>query len=210
MQQLETELKLSTSEHDLNLLKNHPFIQQYAVATPESYWLKSIYFDTENLILLKHGYVLRIRDANGQYQQTIKTALSETEGALHRRYEWNSIVSSMTPDLTVIEDEKFQNLCEKNLIETSLKPLFTTAFTRTAWLISPFDHCEIELSLDTGSVYTDMGEDVICEVELELFKGETEMLFEFAKKLEQIATLTPETISKAEKGFNLLRKQGKL
>lgn len=208
MENLEIELKLATLPESLEVIEQADFLKQYAIKPPESYPLKSIYFDTEQLELLQLGYVVRVRLYQGQYLQTIKSANSKSEGALHQRQEWHHEVAKMQPDFSAFPDPNVRKSMLEIAARNHIKALFTTHFTRTAWILSPKAGVEIELALDQGEVYTETQREPICEIELELFKGEPDDLFELAEHLKEIAQVWPESVNKAERGFRLLNRKG--
>lgn len=198
----ETELKLSVPADQIEQLKSHPFWQEHAAQLSETLHLGNTYFDTPDLRLNQAKVALRIREVNGQYIQTLKTR-GESINGLTRRGEWEwplntnelngQVLTTVWPtELTDISIEK-------------LKPLFTTDFYRTRWLLiwqSPF--ARVEAALDQGAVKSGNGSSPICELELELIEGGESALMEIASALQHFFELRPSDQSKAEKGFKLI------
>jgi triphosphatase len=67
---LETELKLSVAAEDLDALKNHPIFRSRKLSAKSE--LVSIYFDTKDRVLNRHGLSFRLRRKGEQLCQTIK------------------------------------------------------------------------------------------------------------------------------------------
>ncbi|USE37078.1 CYTH domain-containing protein [Endozoicomonas sp. SCSIO W0465] len=203
----ETELKLSVPAHQIELLKSHPFWQEHAIKPPETLHLGNTYFDTPDLRLNQAKVALRIREVNGQYIQTLKTQALKTRGesvnGLTRRGEWewplsvNGLNGQVLPALWPAE--------LSDISVAQLKPLFTTDFYRTRWLLvwqSPF--ARVEAALDRGSVKSGNNSSPICELELELIEGDESALIAISNVLKCLFELTPSDQSKAEKGFKLI------
>ena len=66
--------------------------------------------------------------------------------------------------------------------------------------------CLMEIAIDTGSIVTDMGEESILELEIELFAGDVKVMKDLGKKLAEKYGLTPESQSKLGRGLRLLGK----
>ncbi|MCY4125050.1 MAG: CYTH domain-containing protein, partial [Pseudomonas sp.] len=94
-----------------------------------------------------------------------------------------------------------------DLDKKTIKPLFTTDFTREyaeiAWGRGKAK-VVIEAALDQGFVIAGKRKEAICELELELREGEPAALLELAAELTTSVALMPCDISKAERGYRLL------
>jgi triphosphatase len=66
---LEIELKLEIDPRDLQLIGQDPLL---AGAESRSNQQLTIYYDTPETKLKKHGFTLRVRSAGGRFTQTIK------------------------------------------------------------------------------------------------------------------------------------------
>ncbi|MGD9108270.1 MAG: CYTH domain-containing protein [Gammaproteobacteria bacterium] len=195
----EIELKFIIKPTEIVKFNKHLLIQQYL---QQQYQLKleNIYFDTPNLALKKKNYALRIRKYGNHILQTLKTD-QKINNELHERQEWEYEIKTeqIYPNQFPAEIQKWL----KPLIN-QLKPIFTTNFERKIWLIKLEDKTIIELALDQGQIKADDKTLPICEIELELKQGELESMLQFAQKLQQDIKLTPEKVSKAERGYELL------
>ncbi len=165
--------------------------------------LANDYFDSENLDLRKMDIGLRIRSQAHQYEQTIKTAGKVISG-LHQRPEYNVDIESNHLALALFPEHIWPENLDVNALQEKLQVIFTTNFTRQAWLISQ-DNSVIELALDRGSINTASSQQalVISELEIELVKGEQKALFNLAEQLKAIVNIEPGNLSKAARGYAL-------
>ena len=164
--------------------------------------LSNHYFDTPELNLRRHDMGLRVREVQGQFEQTIKTS-GKVLGGLHQRPEYNYPISQNLPDLNMFPAALWGKNQSIDAIQSQLLAIFTTNFTRNIWLITYPNGCEIELVYDEGEVCGDGRVEPIKEIELELFKGTTDDLFILAKELFDILKLRPGIKSKAAIGYGL-------
>ena len=67
-------------------------------------------------------------------------------------------------------------------LQPRLQPLFTTHFQREIWLITT-GNSEIEVAFDQGEVTAGDLSEPLCEIELELKRGERQDLLAFAQQL---------------------------
>src|SRR5262249_35968750 len=84
-----------------------------------------------------------------------------------------------------------------------LLPLFETRIQRTVYPIRNGES-EIELTIDKGKIEAGGKSSPLCEVELELKRGEIDDLFETARKLAKEVPLQLAVSSKAERGYSLI------
>jgi triphosphatase len=180
------------------LLKAEKLINTYSEKV-----LINDYFDTADLALRQMDFGLRIRNREGQFEQTIKTAGKVVSG-LHQRPEYNVDIKSNNLNLALFPQHIWPENVDTTLLEAKLGILFSTNFTRQAWLIHYGDSI-IELALDRGIINTDACTKSldICELEIELVKGEQSALFALAEQLKTITSLEPGNLSKAARGYTL-------
>jgi triphosphatase len=194
---MEIELKLLIHPDDAPALRRHPLLR---AAKPVVRRLLSVYFDTPDLFLRRRAVALRVRRVAGRWVQTVKSE-GTVQGGLHQRPEWEAAVAKGEPDLSRVADPDLRATLSKAEAR-GLQPAFTTAFRRTAWMLS-FAGSQIELSLDQGEVSADAGSLPISEIELELKQGEPASLYELALRLQEEIPLRLENQSKAERGYLL-------
>jgi inorganic triphosphatase YgiF len=170
--------------------------------------LDNIYFDTPDLALSQSKSALRLRRTPAGWLQTFKT-LGTAQDGLHVRHEWEMPVAGEELDLERLPDE-----CDAMGIAHVLRnaapaliALFRTNFTRTSWLLHS-EHASIEIAIDQGEIVADVNGDIrrapISEIELELKRGDAAALHIFAAQLAaHIPGLTPDDVSKAQRGYEL-------
>lgn len=199
---METELKLSLSEPDLQRLLNHPLL----AATGSTQRLLNTYFDTPDLSLQHRRMALRERLAGDQWLLTVKTA-GRSENGLSRRQEWEALTTPGALQFdTLIDDAALA--AELMAMRPHLKALFCTDFERQRWVVTHAD-AQIEVALDQGRIHvpgTDLSEPLL-ELELELLSGPESALLALADVLRQtpqgLVALTPSDSSKAQRGMAL-------
>lgn len=190
----EIELKLSIAETSVNDFLS---LELLSGCSAQTFLLENTYFDTNGFDLSASGSALRVRKTQQGYVQTLKTRGQNVSG-LHRRDEWEMPIEGSELDLTLFPKGAFPASVDPD----SLKPMFTTHFDRTCWLIKQ-GGSEIELVLDSGEVKAASGVDSILELELELKSGKVSDLFALALEISKRIPLMPSDISKAERGYRL-------
>ena len=199
---METELKLSLSEPDLQRLLNHPLL----TATSSRQRLLNTYFDTPDLALQHRRMAVRERLAGDQWLLTVKTA-GRSENGLSRRQEWEAPTTPGALQFAMLVDDAAL-VAELMAMRPRLKALFCTDFERQRWVVTHAD-AQIEVALDQGRIHvpgTDLSEPLL-ELELELLSGPESALLALADVLRQtpqgLVALTPSDASKAQRGMAL-------
>lgn len=199
---METELKLSLSEPDLQRLLNHPLL----TATSSTQRLLNTYFDTPDLALQHRRMAVRERLAGDQWLLTVKTA-GRSENGLSRRQEWEAPTTPGALQFAMLIDDAAL-ATDLMAMRPRLKALFCTDFERQRWVVTHAD-AQIEVALDQGRIHvpgTDLSEPLL-ELELELLSGPESALLALADVLRQtpqgLVALTPSDASKAQRGMAL-------
>lgn len=163
-----------------------------------SMMLANCYYDTPSQDLKRARIALRVRRAGSQWIQTLKTAGSVDANGISTRGEWEwELPSSELNTHLVLEYLPAQ-------IETAaLRPLFTTDFKRTTWLVD-YEGASIEVALDQGEIFAAPKRVPISEVELELKVGDKSGLLALAEVLQASIDMQVSTVSKAERAQQLL------
>lgn len=198
----ELELKLALPAQQAERLRRHPALRPISPHRAVIAELDAIYFDTPDLALQARGVAVRLREAAGQWVQTVK-GRGDTAGALHRRSEWETPSEGAGLDFSAIDDPGLRRLLNAPGIGDRLQPVFRTRFRRWARLLVLPDGTRIELALDEGTIEAGKHQAAISEVELELKSGRPAALFELALALQHDVALSPEPRSKAERGYRL-------
>ena len=199
----EIELKLRLSPQQARRLPHHPLL---AGAAPQKFKLFNTYYDTPDFALLQRGIALRLRRKGwALWLMTVKTGAAAV-GGLAQRSEWEAPTQPGVFDFAIVTDEALRDFLLAQ--QERLQPVFTTDFTRSAWLIEQ-GGARIELALDRGTISAPQGEqaprsEALCEVELELLDAASpDPLFSVAIALAGDLILHPEVASKAERGYAL-------
>ncbi len=163
------------------------------------------YFDTPDLQLRKWNMGLRVRNDDGEREQTIKTAGSVI-GGIHSRPEFNVAIEQDEPDLTLFSEKMWPELSKVSSVQSELLCLFNTDFVRQIWHIY-IDDSLVELALDVGQVSVKREGEVIsepiCELEFELMAGETSALIQLGLLVAEQIPVRLGKASKAQRGYRL-------
>src|SRR5262245_43380608 len=197
----EIELKLEVPAQGLARLSRSSLLKGSARVTRKPATLVSVYFDTDKLKLRDKGLSLRVRRIGRRHVQTIKQESGE-KTALFDRNEWERDIGGKQPDLDATQDTALQPLLGKKL-RRGLKPVFETRVRRTVYPIRQ-EGSEIELTIDKGKVEAGRRSAPLCEVELELKRGESADLFKIARALAEEVPVRLAVKSKAERGYALI------
>ena len=84
-----------------------------------------------------------------------------------------------------------------------LVPVFTTRFKRETCVLSPREGVRVLAMIDSGNIEAKGQSRPLCELELELVEGDPRDLYALALQLAESLPLTPENVSKAERGYRL-------
>lgn len=166
--------------------------------------LVSTYFDTAELYLVSQGVGLRMRQSDGDWMQTVKTS-GHVQNGLHQREEWEHTLDGAEWDLAKLKQTPLAVIIENVAIWSKIGPVFTTDFERKTLQLRTEDGSIIELAYDRGRVIAGELTQAIHEIELELKAGNVEHLNVLANELQQQLSLSPNDISKAKMGYQLIR-----
>jgi inorganic triphosphatase YgiF len=193
----EVELKLEVPDHSLHRLARSSLLQAARKKPSKAATLVSVYFDTDKLKLRNKGLSLRVRRIGRRHVQTIKQETGES-AVLFARNEWEHQIGGSQPEFDVAQDGAL-----KPVFRRGLKPIFETRVRRTVYPIQSGDS-EIELTVEKGKVEAGRHSSPLCEVELELKRGESAELFKLARTLAEEVPLQLAVKSKAERGYALI------
>jgi triphosphatase len=172
--------------------------------------LENIYFDTPECALAQIKSAVRVRKTAQGWLQTFKAGGGASQG-LHSRHEWEMPIGGprLEPAALLAACADHPAALVLGLALPQLQALFHTDFSRRLWNI---EHAgaRIEVALDQGQVSAERDgqkrSTPICEIELELKHGETSALHSLAELLRaQVPSLTPDDVSKAQRGYQLVR-----
>ncbi len=136
--------------------------------------LKNRYFDTPQNALANARAALRIRDNNGQCEQTLKTRGTSVAG-LQQRGEWNWSLNADQLDLSLLQQDEVAAHWPAGVQASELAEIFATGKKSVP----------------------------LCELELELQQGDAAVLWQLLQQLSEQVPLWLSDVSKAERGYRL-------
>ncbi|MDY0874315.1 CYTH and CHAD domain-containing protein [Dongia rigui] len=202
MKNRELELKLSLPDGGDGLRPTALRRLIGAAKAAQSQELETTYFDTPDGWLKRHGMALRIRRIGKRRIQTLKVP-GDTVDGLQSYIEFDAEIKAARPQIEAIADQKLRRRFEKERIFDNIRPLFTTRFERSAWLIKRGDS-EIEVAFDRGSINARAARVPIGEIELELKAGDPAELFTCAERLVEDLPARLGLSTKAARGYALV------
>jgi inorganic triphosphatase YgiF len=197
----EIELKLEVPANSVARLTRSSLLNHGAAKSRKPATLVSVYFDTKKLKLRKNGLSLRVRRIGSRRVQTLKEDGGES-GSLVARHEWEHEIHGEQPELDALQHTTLEPLIGKKL-RRQLMPLFETRVQRTVYPIRK-GGSEIELTIDKGKIEAGRRSSPLCEVELELKRGQIDDLFNTARALARQVPVQLAVSSKAERGYSLM------
>ena len=179
--------------------------------------LQARYFDTADQALAAQGIVLRLRKEGRRWVQTVKAT---GDNALHRLEHNVDLGATAGSALPAIDPQRHQGTPVGDrlakVLAASGAPLVERQSTDIVRLtrdvrITGAGAAVAELALDVGKVVAHAGtpdrrESPVCELELELKRGDVQGLVLLARRWSQQHGLWFSTVSKAERGARLLAK----
>lgn len=167
---------------------------------------RGVYFDTENLDLMKNDIAYRVRSEGEKIIATLKWKGSAEDG-LHRREEINIPLQDSSqmekPNPVIFEQTDIGEDLMRIIEGKRLSVVMETVHTRRRLRIDS-GGAIMEVSIDEGEIVTQNGNAPISEIEVELFSGEEKPLMKVGEKLKSKFKLTPEQKSKFARGLELL------
>lgn len=198
----ETELKLALRQDSVERLGESDFWR--GLADEGSAANRSIYFDTPDQRLRRHGFTLRQRQVGNRFEQTLKKDLDGAEnghGGLSRR-EWTWPLEHGGGPLVHL-DEVGELEAVEGLALSELAPRCEVAYQRDKRIWRD-NGVAVELALDVGEIRANGHRETISELELELLSGPPTGLFALARTINRIAPAHPFFDSKGGRGLALL------
>ncbi|MCB1915487.1 MAG: CHAD domain-containing protein [Rhodocyclaceae bacterium] len=194
----EVELKLGVSAPALRALKRHPLITD-AERAARTATLISTYFDTPDQRLAAERVSVRTRKQGRRLLQTVKGDARSSSG-LSVRPEWEQTYRGAF-DFEAVDDPRIRKLLQAHV--SALEAIFVTEFRRETFRCRPHTEASVLVMIDHGTITAGGRTAPICEVELELERGQAPDLFELAASLAHDIALRPINESKAARGLRL-------
>jgi inorganic triphosphatase YgiF len=192
----EIELKLDVDPDNLPLIRQDPVL---ARAECRSVDQVTVYYDTPETKLKKHGFTLRVRSVDGRFVQTIKP-ITDNVGLVARE-EIECEVRSLKPNLALLSDHPIRDLLAHGEAKR-LKPLIRYDVNRTSWRTERRNG-GIQIDLDHGSVTAGGRSEEFAELEFELVDGSPASLVVTARQMCDHVPVRLSVLTKAERGFML-------
>lgn len=171
------------------------------VSAPDYLQIKDVYLDAPDGRLQKEKIALRVRNTNGTFEITYKTRTEVLNGKAIRREETLPLpnVKSLSGALHFLKEKK----AWEGILLTDLLPLFSISNRRVVRLIK-WQGSALELSFDTCVIRAADRQTKLKEIELELKRGPTEKLEEFAMQIMRLSGLPFSKKSKVKTATALL------
>jgi inorganic triphosphatase YgiF len=198
----EVEFKLAIDPADAAAFRRLPLLHDCGLGRPHRLKVYNVYFDTPGLLLKRHSMALRLRRIDGKWLQTLKTAGVNT-GGLHQRGEWEYPLRTPQLDLALFRETPLARLAQGSALHLALKPVFTSEFHRTSWLLEMAPGQRVDVALDRGVICCGELAELISEVEIELLDGSAAAVFDVAFALVLQLAMRPAHVSKAARGYRL-------
>jgi len=195
----ELELKFEVPTASLSSLSRGSLLNGVRSSGGKSANLVSVYFDTKKLKLRRKAVSLRIRRMG---RRTVQTVKQENGHGTFARNEWEHDIGDRHTDIELVRKTPLRSVVSKKL-RRGLTPVFETRVRRKVFQVK-CGESEIELSVDKGEIEAGRKTQPICEVELELKRGQPRDLFRIAKQLAEKVPAQLTVASKADRGYDLL------
>ncbi len=210
----ETELRLTFRPEDLPKLKNAAMPRSRARERIQTQRITSVLFDTADQQLCRQNILLEVRKRGDRYVQKVRANGSRING-VNVYKEWENPVPSEEPVLAAIADLDLRRLATPGN-GADLVPAVRSDLNRTT-RIRKFDEGEIAIQIDTGSMNAGTAAEPVAELTLRLRAGLPNLLFRFARELQEAIPLRVPPSGSNALAFSLLsgeepkwRKSGKL
>ena len=166
--------------------------------------MNASYFDTSDLDLLSHNYVIRIRKENGVKVCTLKKRKEELESGVLVREEWNKEINSNDYSLDYFPEVAGE--LKAIVGSKELREIIETDFIRRKLDVRYHDSL-LELDVDYGKIIAGNKEIPIHEVEVELKEGTEKDILDFIEEYLKGYDLKVVTYSKFSRGLELFQKK---
>jgi inorganic triphosphatase YgiF len=204
----EVEAKLLATEGQLRVIARLRQIGAYRLRPRDIARLHSVYVDTADLTLARHGIALRLRRHGGRWELTAKWA-GRVAGLVHQRPE-ATVPLSRPPRFPFQLGDGLQPRLENLVAHRPLRPILITQIHRRRIDVLPSARGTqpvAELALDRVRLRAPQRRQVVgayCEIEIERLAGTRRDVTRLAQALQQRFDLAPSAASKFARGLALL------
>jgi CHAD domain-containing protein len=201
----ELEWQLATSDLTgvRHWVMDHPMVDGWIIEPPQTIELRDTYYDTEDWRIYSAGLALRVRDAAGQPEATLKELRSARQGVADRRELTEPLTEptlAALPGLTGPVGTRVQAMTGTH----PLRPLFTVRTSRERYLVRREGSVDVgELALDQTAITDPAGaaRTTLQRVEVEAKSADGEALADFVSVLRRNCALEPASDSKYQLGL---------
>jgi triphosphatase len=171
-----------------------------AKTVPESSLVTSTYYDSPDLKLWQQSLSLHVQEQNGRRVQVVKSIGSAAARGMVDG-EWRDPIAADRPDLAAPETGTRLGV----VVGDALRPLFKTQIRRALFKVDPDPSVEIAAALEEGELSAADGDaaEPVCELQLDLNRGDPAFLYNMALRLLDAAPLRIATQSVPERGYRL-------
>lgn len=160
----------------------------------------SAYYDTDDLVLRRHGYQLSTRCLGGDWMQIFRTSGSDGGKPL----EWIQESQSEELDRSKLPVHgKVAVRLAKILADKPLQRVFTIDLQSSRQQCSPNPEATIQLTLDRREIRTDERSEPVQELSLSLLQGEPADFYAWVINLAEDRALIWETNDPVSRGYDL-------
>lgn len=171
---LEIEIKLVAAPAMLEALRQSPLL----AGEGREALLRNTYFDTADGRLGAQGAALRVREGEGERQQTLKLPAVDGPG----RREWTAAAPAEGPPLPDAFPPRARAALNRLAADAPLTPFAAAQTARTVRRLR-YRHSTIEAAFDTVRIVAREQAEETCELELELVTGRLADVLNLAGRL---------------------------
>jgi len=196
----ELALKLATQPNHLPALKR-ALEDTGARPAPGASLLASTYYDSADRKLRRQDLVFCVEERDARHVQALRgSGAANGNGGPHAG--WSDPIADGRPDPTAPETGA---RLQAAMVGDELQPLFKSKVRRTLFKLDANPDIEIAAALDEGEIQAAESScaEPVCELGLELKRGEPTALYDMALRLLDVAPLRIETLSASERGYRL-------
>lgn len=194
---VEIEIKLAANPAAMMALSAQPAL----AGADRTATLYTSWFDTADRRLQSQGAMLRVRESNNGFEQTLK--LAGPTGSRVRRLEWNGAVPGADPEPALLPPTARQRLAEL-IGDQTLVPLGTARVERRERDVV-FGSSTLAVAFDSGTIDAGGESRPVSEVELEVVAGSLADALRLALQLPLGPDLYWSARSKSERGAALVQ-----
>lgn len=202
---VETEIKYSIPIAGLvaDIFSDSSISSQAIPGTYHRFLVEAHYLDSDDLDLLDAGIACRVRKEGNKWVATVKKG-GDNKTHIQQRQEWNIDVPAMSTDICLFANTEIGDELKQVIGDKSLRVLFTCHFERKSMVLRLKNDTLVELAVDVGEIVASASREAICEIELELKKGDFSEMLQLASFLSERYSLQAEPRSKFSRGLCLL------